>query len=909
MLRGIAGSMNRFLSILFIVALGAGFLAGLFATSPDMYESADRYMDEYDWYDLDIKSTLGFTAADVEAVAALSTVEKCQPARTLDVVLSDSEETGFTSRVFALTDDAVSMNKIELLSGRMPETDTECVVQSAMGPYADNAPKIGETLTVAGDNLNYDTILENTLSDTLTVVGLAQSPMCISVEADVTSVGSGSVGLLVYTRNGYLTSEVYTDLYLTVRGAKEVNTFGEEYDALTDAALREIDALTDERAALRTAEVRAQAEDTLADAEGLLSSLNTIADARTKLAKDAMTRIGQTSEMAAILGDSSVSKALTDTALSVRASVMRQMTTASAEKQRLTDLEKTVSDGRKTIDETEDCVWVSRTRDDSAGYASYDGNVEKVTALCKVFPVFFFLVALLVALTTMTRLVDENRTEIGTLKALGFSDGQVLAQYLLYSLLSSFLGCALGFFAGFQVLPAVISSAYGMMYFLPTTATPFRLEIAVLVAPVTVGGILLATLWACFGAFRSCPAQLMVPKAPTAGKRIWLEHLPFIWNHLSFTRKVTFRNLFRYRKRFLMTVIGVAGCSALLVTGFGVRDSIHDIVDRQFGEVYRYDLTMVTDKEDAPETDETLNAFLNDKTTTEDWLAYAGESGKALANDESQTITLMAVTDASRLPAFIALRERKSGKALTLTDDGILLTEKSGEMLGVSAGDTVTLENADGRRAEVTVLGLTENYITGFAYMTDNLYQKLYGKVPAHTAVMCRLVSGREEGAAVGALKSSHVLYVRSSASIRSAFSDTVRSIDAIVVVLILCAGMLCMVVLYNLTNVNICERRKELATIKVLGFHEREVEQYIFRETDLLSVLGTIAGLFVGIWLHGFVIRTVEVSAVMFGREIKGMSFAYAFAISMIFTALINLVMRRSIRRVDMVESMKAND
>ncbi len=909
MLRGIAGSMNRFLSILFIVALGAGFLAGLFATSPDMYESADRYMDEYDWYDLDIKSTLGFTAADAEAVAALSTVEECQPARTLDVVLSDSGETGFTARVFALTDDAVSMNKIELLSGRMPETDTECVVQSAMGPYADNAPKIGETLTVAGDNLNYDTILENTLSDTLTVVGIAQSPMCISVEADVTSVGSGSVGLLVYTRNGYLTSEVYTDLYLTVRGAKEVNTFGGEYDALIDAALGEIDALADERAALRTAEVREQAEDKLSDAERLLSSLNTLADARTKLAKDAMTRIGQASETAAVLGDSSVSKALTDTASGVRTSVMRQMTTASAEKQRLTDLEKSVSDGQKTIDEMEDCVWVSRTRDDSAGYASYDGNVEKVTALCKVFPVFFFLVALLVALTTMTRLVDENRTEIGTLKALGFSNGQVLAQYLLYSLLSSFLGCALGFFAGFKVLPAVISSAYGMMYFLPAAETPFRLEIAVLVAPVTVGGILLATLWACFGAFRSCPAQLMVPKAPAAGKRIWLEHLPFIWNHLSFTRKVTFRNLFRYKKRFLMTVIGVAGCSALLVTGFGVRDSIHDIVDRQFGEVYRYDLTMVMDKEDAPETDETLNAFLNDKATTEDWLAYAGESGKALANDASQTVTLMAVTDASRLPAFIALRERKSGKALTLTDDGILLTEKSGEMLGVSAGDTVTLENADGRRAEVIVLGLTENYITGFAYMTDNLYQKLYGRVPAHTTVMCKLVSGREEGAAAGALKSSHVLYVRSSASIRSAFSDTVKSIDAIVVVLILCAGMLCMVVLYNLTNVNICERRKELATIKVLGFHEREVEKYIFRETDLLSVLGTIAGLFVGIWLHSFVIRTVEVSAVMFGREIKGMSFVYAFAISMIFTALINLVMRRSIRKVDMVESMKAND
>ncbi len=908
-MRGIAGSLNRFLSILFIVALGAGFLAGLFATSPDMYESADRYMDEYNWYDLDIKSTLGFTEADAEAVAALSTIDLCRPARTLDMVLQDSEDTGFTSRVFALTDDAVSMNQIELLSGRMPETDTECVVQSAMGPYADNTPKIGETLTIASDNLNYDTILENTLSDSLTVVGVAQSPMCISVEADVTSVGSGSVGLLVYTRNGYLTSEVYTDLYLTVRGAKEVNTFDAEYDDLIDAALMQIDEIAETRAALRTAEVKKQAEDVLADAESLLDSLNTVADARTALAKDAMTRIGQSTKVTAVLGDSTVSEALSDTAKAVRSSIMSQMSTAASEKQRLTDLEETVADGKQTIADLEDCVWVNRTRDDSAGYSSFSGNVEKVTALCKVFPVFFFLVALLVALTTMTRLVDENRTEIGTLKALGFSDGQVLAQYLLYSLLSSFLGCVLGFFAGFKVLPAVISSAYGMMYFLPTTATPFRLEIAVLVAPITVGGILLATLWACFGAFRSCPAQLMVPKAPAAGKRIWLEHLPFIWNHLSFTRKVTFRNLFRYKKRFLMTVIGVAGCSALLVTGFGVRDSIHDIVDRQFGEVYQYDLTLVTDSEDTPQTDETLHSFLNDANTTEDWLPYAGESGKVISDSESESITVMSVTDASRLSSFITLRERKSGTVLTLSDEGILLTEKTGETLGVSAGDTVTLENADGRKADVTVLGLTENYITGFVYMTDNLYEALYGKVPEHTAIMCKLVSGSENTAAASALKSSHVLYVRSSASIRSAFSDTVKSIDAIVVVLILCAGMLCMVVLYNLTNVNICERRKELATIKVLGFHEREVEKYIFRETDLLSVLGTIAGLFVGIWLHSFVIRTVEVSAVMFGREIKFMSFVYAFAISMIFTALINLVMRRSIRKVDMVESMKAND
>ena len=905
--RGVGRSLNRFLSILFIVALGAGFLAGLFATSPDMYEAADRYMDEHDWYDLDVKASQGFTDEDASAIAQTAGVEAVQPARVVDMMLLDGDSNSLTARVYALPHGEGAMNGYELLEGRAPENASECVVQVASGRYGGVALNIGDTLTVSHENANYDALLDEAAAETLTVVGIVESPMCISVEADSTSIGSGAIGVLVFAHEDYIDLDVYTDVFVAVSGAKALNTFADDYDALIEPVKEALDALGDERAPMRTQALRDEAMKSIDDMDALVSALESEAAVQRALSQDAAARLEQSMTVAALLGDSPISRAIASTARAVESGLSARQNAAEDGQARLERLKEQLSDARAEVEAIEDGFWLTRDRSASAGYASYSDNVEKVAALCRIFPVFFFLVALLVALTTMTRLVEENRAQIGTLKSLGFSDGQVLAEYILYSLSSSALGCALGFAVGFKLFPKVISAAYGMMYTLPAIETPFRLEVALLVAPVTIGGILLATLLSCWGTCRSCPAALMTPSAPPAGKRILLERIKPLWNRLSFSRKVTCRNLFRYKKRFIMTVVGVAGCSALLVTGFGLRDSIHDIVDKQFGEIYLYQLTLRLDKSDALETDDTLKDFLSEPGLSA--LSFAAESGRVEKDGRSEAVSLSVPKDTSAFPDFVTLRERKSGEALTL-GGGAILTEKLCEQLNVRAGDTVTLEDKDGRKAAVTVDGVTENYLTAFAYMTPEAYESAFGHAPDYTTLLCRLEDEAQADAAVArALRSDHVIFTRSSLSLKETFADSVRSIDSIVLVLILSAGILCMVVMYNLTNVNICERRGELATMRVLGFYEREVEKYIFRETNTLSLIGALAGLPLGIWLHSFVVRTVEVNAVMFGRTIKPMSYVYALAISVVFTLLVNEVMRRSIRRIDMVESLKARD
>ena len=343
------------------------------------------------------------------------------------------------------------------------------------------------------------------------------------------------------------------------------------------------------------------------------------------------------------------------------------------------------------------------------------------------------------------------------------------------------------------------------------------------------------------------------------------------------------------------------------MTGFGLRDSIHDIVDRQFGEILKYDLTLIINSEAAAREDEALAAFLSDDGPVAAALPCANEAGYARMPGAAQSITLVVPEDASRLSAFVTLRQRRTHAAIALDDAGVVMSEKLCEQLSLRVGDTVTLENAAGKSASVRVSGITENYVIAYVYMTPALYARAFGGTPEYTALLCATQTG--EDVTAKALACDCVLYARSSASIKETFADSVKSIDKIVYVLILAAGMLSMVVLYNLTNINVCERKRELATIRVLGFHEREVERYIFRETNFLSVTGTLLGLLVGRWLHAFVIRTVEIDAAMFGREIAPISFLYAFLIALLFAFLVNRVMRRSIDAVDMVESMKANE
>ena len=896
--RGIRGSLNRFLSILFIVALGSGFMAGLAATSPDMYATADRYMDEYNWYDLDIKSTLGFSNDDLLAIRAENGIVYAQGARVVDTVLKASDDEAYTSRVFGILDKNGNtvINRARLKEGRMPENDDECVIQPVSGRYFAGNLKIGDELSVSADGAR---------SDRLKIVGFAESPMCISLISEPSSVGTGKITLDIYVHTDFFEYDYFTDVFVMLEGAKALDTFGDEYSCLSSDHTEALKQLAGGRLAIRETELKNGIETQIEQLEAVRNALNEAGAAGSALSKDTVTRLKENAVVISAISqsDPALSKLLGDTQTAVYDALK---STEPPDESGIKKLDDAIAVLREKITEIDGGAWLVRTRDDSAGYSSYDSNVGKVAALSKIFPVFFFMVALLVALTTMTRLVEENRTQIGTLKALGFSNVEILGEYMFYSLLSSALGCILGFSVGFRLFPKAISSAYAMMFTLPEVTTSVRHDIVLWVAPVTVGSILLATLWACWSEFRACPAKLMQPKAPAAGKRIWLEHLPFIWKRLSFTHKVTCRNLFRYKKRFFMTVIGVAGCSALLVTGFGLRDSINDIVNKQFGEIYLYQMNVLTDGEML--SDDLVN-YLDDKEVFDGWLQYSDESGKVMANGKSESANIEVPSDVSDFGSFISLRNRKTKEKLTLSDDGAVLTEKLCETLGVTVGDSVTLQNSDGREAEMKVIGITENYLTSFAYVAPGGYANAFGKSADFRHLLCRVGNPATDAVSEKLLGFDNVLYVNASQSLKDNFADSIKSIDGVIFVLILSAGLLCMVVLYNLTNVNICERRKELATIRVLGFHPGEVSRYIFRETDALSFIGSAAGLFAGIWLHSFVVRTVEVDQVMFGRSIYPLSFVFALAISLLFTFIVDLIMRKQIRSVDMVEAMKSND
>ncbi len=909
--RDLRGSLNRFLSILFIVALGSGFMAGLAATSPDMYDTADRYMDDSAYYDLLLKSPLGFTEEDVAAVAKSDLAETFYAARVKDAELWDTHGEAYTARIYATLreDGSAAMNRPVLVDGRLPQSPDECLIQATSGRYFTGNIGIGDTLRLS------DADAEGTLSATsrtLTVVGFAQSPMCISVTAEASTVGSGKVVLHVYTQEAFFSSDIYTDLYLTVKNAAASDCFSEEYFALIEDAKKTLEPIAKERAAARLSELCAKADDAADRLREMIVTATFLKELQSGLSQSTAALLPQNAFAAGVTAGTApaLSSLLQQTQKSIADTLTASAGTGDTV---LGRLENALVQAEETANTLHDSSpdWIFRTREDSVGYSSYKNNVGKVAALSKVFPVFFFLVALLVALTTMTRLVAENRGQIGTLKALGFSNGQILSEYLIYSLSASVLGCALGFAVGFRLFPKAISSAYGMMFTVPATLTPFRPEIALWVAPITVGSILMATLIACWGEFRACPAVLLRPEAPAAGKRILLERIPFLWKRLPFSAKVTCRNLFRYKKRFFMTVIGVAGCSALLLTGFGLRDSINDIVDLQFGEIYKYDMSLIlTDPDAWRDNRSTLTEKLEDRTKTEAWMAVSDATGRASANGKNESVALFVPENAGKTEQFLTLRERKSGKSVSFPASGVVLTEKLAETLGVAVGDTVTLENGEGLRRELSVTGITENYFFSYAYLSADTYSVAFGAEPAYRTVFYRAAAGSDKEALIAELMADDaVLYVNSSDALRESFADSIKSIDGVILVLILAAGLLCMVVLYNLTNVNICERRRELATIRVLGFHRREVEQYIFRETNLLSLIGALTGLVVGIFLHTFVVRTVEIDMVMFGRTIYPPSYLFALLISVLFTLLVNQMMRRQIRKIDMVEAMKANE
>ena len=578
------------------------------------------------------------------------------------------------------------------------------------------------------------------------------------------------------------------------------------------------------------------------------------------------------------------------------------------------EAEDQLKDGRKEVEQAkrdltllEDGEWYILDRNTNTGYVSYSMDADRIANLAAVFPLIFFLVAALVSLTTMTRMVEEQRTTIGGLKAMGFSRGSIAIKYVGYGFLSSVIGAVLGLAVGLTLLPWIICTAWSAMYTIGDIHYSFEAATSLMAAGAAVGTVTLAALLACFSTLAATPAQLMRPKAPPVGKRIFLERITPLWRKLSFHYKITLRNLFRYQKRFWMTVAGIGGCAALIVTAFGVRGSIMGVMEEQFDVLYHYSAQVGLVDEITPLELEEVEDTLSESGLVDDSLACRVET--VTAQSESYTLDCYLQTTPSQeeLSRFVELRHRTDDVPVTLPDDGAVITEKMASLLGVEVGDTITLDGES--RVTITVADITEHYVQHYIYVSDAYYETLFGEAPTANTV---LVDFPVEESGAGELESQLVsLDGVSSLTLLSdtadTFSSSMESVDYAVILIIFCAAALAFVVLMNLTNINITERLRELATLKVLGFYNREVSAYIYRENAILTVFGVLAGMVLGKFLHQWLILTVEVDMVMFDRVLDLSSYLWAAVLTVVFSLAVNLTARRKLRDLDMVEALKS--
>ena len=576
--------------------------------------------------------------------------------------------------------------------------------------------------------------------------------------------------------------------------------------------------------------------------------------------------------------------------------------------QELADGWQEIMDGRDELASLERPEWYVLGRGTNVGYASFEGDCDRMESLSTVFPTMFFLVAALVALTTMTRMVDEERGVIGAYKALGYGRLRIASKYLIYAAVPSVLGSLFGIVLGNQTLPRICWSAYLMMYRGPDLLVVHQPVFNTIGCVASAACTLGATAFACRSELRETPASLLQPKAPKAGKRIFLEYIRPLWKRLKFTQKVTCRNLFLYKRRLFMTIVGIAGATGLLLTGFGIKDSVSGIVEKQYSEIYLYD-TIVSLKDN--EVSDGAREIL-DGDSFDGWMTVMKKSTDLMAGDASYSGYVLVPENAEDLGTYINLRDRKTGKSVEFTEGSVLVTEKLAGLLGVDVGGTITIENESGRRVDFTVTGIVENYVYHYLYISPELYESEMNEPfePSEIDAVCVETDGEARETIAAQLQEQEgVATAGFTEDTRASFDDLVESLNSIILVIIFCAGALAFVVLYNLTNINVTERQRELATIKVLGFRDGEVAGYIYRETSLLTILGCAVGLAFGVLMHSFVIQTVEVDMVMFGRTVEPLSFVYSALLTLLFAVIVDLVMYPKLKKIDMVESLKSVD
>ena len=863
---------GRFIAIMAIIALGVGFLIGIMQATPDMEKSMDDYYRAESAYDVDVKSVVGLTQADIDALLDLkdengdAVVGSLTPVISTDVMAKADEaevvaRVVYVDRANAATSDATEadaaasdtaepgteaaaaeMNRLTLVEGSMPKeglTDAEgneipLAQQVVVARSTRNFTplSVGDKITLDAESGQYGDVYAQT---EFTVVGIVSSPDYYYLDAtEQTTLGTGVVGCVVYVNDGVYDLSGGQFAMLGMLGRTTVAT------------------------------------DCWVDIAG--------ADSYAFLTDEYKSYVTERADLISSLGD-----------------------------ERCSDLNETIGNFGYSA------RWLTLDRaSTNVSYVSFDMNVEKVADIAGIFPIFFIIVAALVAFTSMTRMVEEDRMQIGTLKALGYRPARIVSKYLIYCCIACIIGCAAGILIGFSLLPSIFWAAYQTLYYLPALNLAFSPWFAVAVIGIALAATILVTLAACWTSLRERPSKLMQPKAPKAGKRVLLERVPFIWKPLKFKWKATIRNIFRYKKNMILTIISVMGCTALILVGFGLNDSVTAASQYQYQNVILYESAI--EYTGAWEEGGTLDTFLDE---SDGYLSVYADESTTLdipqdgREDATETVTLYLVADDAEFNKFISLHVRGDSAIIEVaesTESAIVLSENIAAVYGIEAGDTLTM---DGK--EVTVLAVCEGYTGVNVYMSRAAYESVYNGGAAVTPNMLLVKSdvGREnvDEATRGLLTDPAVTSVDFIYSSLSMFENLSEMMGLVIAVLVISAGALAAIVLYNLTNINIDERKREIATLRVLGYRKAEVAGYIYRESAILTIVGTLFGLLLGWLLHMYIVTNVNSISMMFGRVIGGLSYLWAFLLTIAFAVIVYAFMLIKLNKISMADSLKSNE
>lgn len=985
-----------------IIFLGAAVFSGLRNTPYTMAASADAYLNSHNYADLTYIATLGFSDEDVAKVRKLKGVKKVVPCYQFDALFAHKDgKSGVT--VYSQEKYEKSMlDRPELLKGRYPKKENECIIDVNLGKYN---YKLGHTIELSNDNG----------TKTYKIVGIVNDPRYISnVDRGTNTLGDGTnsgfvevlnegareLGLNKKVAELRNNDHLYTSLLVDVEGTEKYNMFTSDYDNLIETVNTRVKSMLSEEMSDQYDQLTGDMQSQLDDAkkqyeEGYqeykhnLDSFNSqisqgkikLAEARIQFyeqkkiylkkaaqvsnatqqaynetkkidqeikvlhdsikdtlrnikdkdsAQDAFTKIlndlnenlnnfnnklqgvGQLLEGRIQLEKAQSQLDEAEAELNIQQSKLEvtennAKVQLNAAKEQLDAAKAQIDQAQQQLNRIPKGVLYSLTKNENVGIVSYESYKQAIASIADVFPLIFFLVAALVSLTTMTRMIEEQRSYCGTLRALGYSKQDIIMQYIVYAFLATFFACILGILAGNQVFPRIIYFLFTyLMYGMnQSTVLVQKWSISLMTVLISVGVTLLATLSVCLQELVSTPSVLMRPKAPKAGKRILMERMPFIWKRLNFNQKVTMRNLFRYKKRFWMSVIGIAGCTALIMLGFGVKNSVSDIIPSQYEEVYKYDalIKLNSNVEDTKKVENKIKLIEGVHNLTG---AYR-QNVTVLGNSEDYYSTMVVYDNADEIKNFINFNDYKTKKKIILSDDGVVISQKLAEKLGVKKGENMTF-SYDNIKYTVKVSNIVQQYVSHQVYMSKTFYENLTGTKSSASILYVDMNTKKSNIKTLKNYLDHHNIgsMERLTASLDE-FQQRMSSLNIIVAILSGCAALLCFIVLYNLTNINIGERKGEIATIKVLGFRRKEYCDYIFRENIILSLIGASIGMFFGYFLHRFVVLTVEMDNMLFIRTMPLYIYLIAFGMTVGFTIIINLAMRHILDQVDMVESLKS--